>query len=1246
VLTISAQLPIITDEYTHLTGYTQPGAALGDNASRTIQVEIRGAANSIDALRCTFDHFELSGIAFHGFRKVIYSSFVSGTDIHIWGNYLGLQSDGTAGITGGNGFGIQLNQSAGAFIGTNGDGINDANEGNIISNTRMGVFAENSSNLLIAGNWIGIEADGVTAAPNTIHGIEIDLATGPNIIGFDDTAVQTNGSFFRNVISGNTTNGIRVDQSDDVRISGNYIGTNASGTVAVGNNVGVYLIAGSSNCIIGTDSDGNSDVEERNIISGNGTGSNPGGVEIEYTGSNLNNRISGNYIGVDVTGNAALPNQLYGVYSARFNDGTIVGTNGDGVRDVVERNIISGNNGIGVSIEEHDNSIVAGNYVGVGADGVTPLGNNGDGIRVRGTGTENIGVGCSSTFTNTNLAEIGNIVRNNSGAGIYVTTGVLYNNCLRNNLLGNNGELGIDLRAKGVEHNDIGDVDSGPNGNYNYPIIESSILSGNSLQVRGYSRPGAIIDFYIADAGPTPNPLPAGYITSFGEGVTIIGSATEGSVVDLDSSTGTYTEDGKGGTLPRTTNRFEFVLDVTSLGLTLSDRITAIATEPGVAMNTSEFSGVSVVSQVNISGTIFEDVNYSGGEGRDLTTANSSAIASGWTSGDVGVSGARVELYNATGNYVNATTTNTDGDYSFSNLLAGDYTVRVVSSTVSSNRGSNATGATILPVQTYKSDGTLDIVNEVGGIAPSKVDASANTTSSSLSALSTVSVEPNSVIAVSAGSDIANVDFGFNFNTIVNTNSDGQGSLAQFILNSNELANTNIDLEDNPSGRPVLAKAAGEDVSIFEIPGAGPHTIALASALPDIEDANTHISGYTQQGSVQGNPQARTIVVALDGGTGSFDGLRLDANNLTVSGLALHSFDRAVEMIRPGASTFHVWGNFVGLETDGVTTGTNNNTGVYAQNQTRVIIGTDGDGVNDLNEGNVIADSYEGINLRASANCLIAGNYVGVDRTGTTDAGNRYHGIYLRDCTTKNVVGLDDDLSTLTAEAARNISSGNGTDGIRLSSSSNQIIAGNYLGTDQFGGAAIENGGYGVQYLGSVSNNQLGTDSDGSRDAEELNIISGNGAGVRFIGSSTGTGNIVAGNYIGVNVAGDAAVPNVTHGIVLLGSQPDMIVGTNADGLRDAIERNVISGNRDDGIRIDGTDGARVSGNYIGVGADGVTSIPNEGRGIIIATTTANCIIGHSPLFANGSVSEVGNVIRNNGDSGMSASSWIHHFLW
>lgn len=637
-----------------------------------------------------------------------------------------------------------------------------------------------------------------------------------------------------------------------------------------------------------------------------------------------------------------------------------------------------------------------------------------------------------------------------------------------------------------------------------------------------------------------------------------------------------------------------------------------------------------------IEGSVFEDINYGGGAGRHFGAANTSATASGWNDLDIGIENCRVELYSSVGAFMEAVNTNASGVYRFDNVLTGDYTVRFVTRAASSNRASNGSGSTAYSVPVYRSVNSTTFTNEVGGVDPTREDALANTTGANLSSLTAASTVAQAVSNVTVtAAPVSDVDLGLSFNVVTNTNNAGIGSLRQFILNSNELNNTNLDQEDNPAGRPVLAKALGEDVSIFEIPGAGPHTIALTSVLPDVEDTHTHLSGYTQQGSVQGLPESRTINIGVNGAAGSFDGLRLQADNLTVSGLSLYRFIRAIEVVTSGVSETYIWGNYIGLEPDGTTTATNTSAGIQAQNQTNVIVGTNGDGINDLSEGNVVADSYEGVNFRACSNSMIAGNYIGIDRTGVTDAGNRYHGIHLRDCSGRNVVGLDDNISTLTATAARNVSSGNRTDGIRLSSSSNQVVAGNFFGTDRTGTIGIVNGGYGLQFITAASNNQVGTDSDNVRDAEERNVISGNGAGLRFVSGSTGSNNWIAGNYIGVDVTGNVALPNLNNGVELTGNQSNTIVGTNGDGIRDVNERNVISGNREDGIRIGGTAANLVAGNYIGVGADPTISVPNQGRGIIVSTVAAHNTIGYSPSMANSNPSEVGNIIRGNGDCGI-----------
>ena len=110
-------------------------------------------------------------------------------------------------------------------------------------------------------------------------------------------------------------------------------------------------------------------------------------------------------------------------------------------------------------------------------------------------------------------------------------------------------------------------------------------------------------------------------------------------------------------------------------------------------------------------------MNYGGGAGR--TQAASSGV---------GVAGARVELFDAAGAFLGATTTDASGNYTFSGAAQNTYTIRVVNSTVPSSRAGYVAG--LLPVQTYRTNaatGTpVDVLDHVGGETPNLADAGAS----------------------------------------------------------------------------------------------------------------------------------------------------------------------------------------------------------------------------------------------------------------------------------------------------------------------------------------------------------------------------------------------------------------------------------------------------------------------------------------------------------------------------------------
>ncbi|MBC8097141.1 MAG: DUF11 domain-containing protein, partial [Akkermansiaceae bacterium] len=228
-----------------------------------------------------------------------------------------------------------------------------------------------------------------------------------------------------------------------VRVVGNYIGVDATGTQSLGNTLaGVLLVNAGFNTIGGPSS------AERNVISGN-----------EYYGIRLEsnshtNTISGNFIGTDVSGSLDRGNLRHGVqvFSGSYN--------------VFSNNVISGNNSDGVYVVGNSSpgNRFLGNRIGVAAHTATPLGNQGNGIRIEQSSTQ---VGGTN-------ANDGNIIACNSSMGVSILSGDV--TCpVRGNSIYSNSSLGIDLNANGVTANDLGDGDGGGNNLQNYPVLGEAV---------------------------------------------------------------------------------------------------------------------------------------------------------------------------------------------------------------------------------------------------------------------------------------------------------------------------------------------------------------------------------------------------------------------------------------------------------------------------------------------------------------------------------------------------------------------------------------------------------------------------------------------------------------------------------------------------------------------------------------------------------------------------------------------------
>lgn len=258
-----------------------------------------------------------------------------------------------------------------------------------------------------------------------------------------------------------------------------------------------------------------------------------------------------------------------------------------------------------------------------------------------------------------------------------------------------------------------------------------------------------------------------------------------------------------------------------------------------------------------------------------------------------------------------------------------------------------------------------------------------------------------------------------------------------------------------------------------------------------------------------------------------------------------------------------------------------------------------------------------GISLAGGDNNVIAGNFVGTDASGAVDLGNGSVGIYgeFASLSNGNLIGG-------TTPAARNIISGNGNAGILFEFQAvNNIVRGNFVGLGADGATAIFNNGAGIGFGSFTGGTIIGGDDDDDGAADGVvnsrNYISGNAGSGIFLGS----GVTVLGNYIGTDATGALARPN--SGGIATNAGSGTIIGGAAAGAG-----NLISGNTGDGIAIGNSSNLIVRNNLIGTTANGISSLPNGGDGVEIATGGGNNQIGGAAL-------NEGNLIAFNGEDGV-----------
>src|SRR5207244_10942808 len=144
-----------------------------------------------------------------------------------------------------------------------------------------------------------------------------------------------------------------------------------------------------------------------------------------------------------------------------------------------------------------------------------------------------------------------------------------------------------------------------------------------------------------------------------------------------------------------------------------------------------------------------------------------------------------------------------------------------------------------------------------------------------------------------------------------------------------------------------------------------------------------------------------------------------------------------------------------------------------------------------------------------------------------------------------------------TTAAARNIISGNTSDGIQITDSgtTGNVVEGNYIGNNAPGTAAMANGQDGVSIQAGASSNTIGGTTANAR-----NVVSGNSSiGIHVFGSGTNA-NLIAGDFVGINVAGSLPLGHQGSGIQIESGAPDNTADAAAGGGRDVISVDQVDG--------------------------------------------------------------------------------------
>ena len=1092
--------------------------------------------------------------------------------------YAGIELDGSGTLARGNYTGT--NAGATFALGNyNGVGITGANNtvtGNIISgNTKYSIImgGAGATGNLIQANYLGLDITGEIAISNAIGA---RISSGPSNNTFGGTTAAA-----RNVFAGNGQAGLQFDAgSSNNLVEGNYFGTDHLGNHALGSvNNDINIQTGSNNETIGGTIAG-----AGNVISGG----RQYGVDVDGSAGTL---IAGNLIGTDALGATAIPNGLAGIIIQDGASNTSVG----GLTPA-SRNLLSGNTGNGVSISGAATSgnLVAGNFLGTNLAGTGALANGGSGVEITSQAHDNT-IGGYALVPGTGA---GNLIAANPGIGIFIHGGATNNLVAGDSLglsangstpLGNGG--GIYVQDAGTTGNTIGGLAATARN-----LITNSGSGG--IVIRNSALNNLVVGNYVGvlNDGRTR----AGNL----QGIRINGPTT-------------------GNTIGGTTQAARNVISGNGIGISVTLSLGGVVGIPSANVVLGNYIGLAADGATSVGNTV-SGVQIGGGATNN--TIGGFAAGSGNVIAGNAVDG--VVLNGAVANVLagNRIGTKADGQAALAN---GDDGVLIDGASTGNTIGGAAPGA-----------GNLVSGNAQFGVWIWGAGVDSNVVQGNQ-----IGINAAGAAAIANGADGVLVG-----NQAVGNTIGGTASGAANVISGNAASGVHVTdpgttadlvlgnrIGTNAAGNAAIANAAegvliGNGAVGNTIGGAAPGAGNLISGNSvdglDIYDPTT--SGNVVQGNFIGTNAAGSSVLVNVGNGISI----VDAPNNTIGGTAGGAAnvvttvnDNAIAIGQAGATGNVVEGNLVGTDKTGkIALGDSNSYGIYVYGSASAnTIGGTAAGA-----GNVASGGWStGIHITGGAFAnVVAGNDVGTDVTGNAALGNVYAGI--------EVYGSPDNTIGGTAAGAGNVSSGNGGAGIALDfdATVRTVIAGNLLGVGADGHTPLHNAYTGVDLANGANANTIGGTAAGS-----ANVIANNQvAGVLLYGTSPGNGgplanNVVAGNLIGVLANGTAA-GNAGPGVELIGTLGPAT--GNTIGGNSTAARNVIAANTGPGISLlnSGDTGNLIAANFIGVGPDGATALPNA-IGVSIIAAPGNYVGGDS-------TAGYGNVISGNTGDGIYLDPSLH----